>query len=218
MLISHLKNNHKMIKSLWLLLGLFVLSCSTTNKIATIKPEPDNSSPLVFENTPSFINLPVRIKLKDIEYTTNNLLTGLIYEDNTIEDDNIEMKIWEQAPISITNENGKIKTVLSLKALVKYRIGTKTLGIDLYKTNEFNLNGVITLISNATLNNWKLSTYTSLRSLEWNESPTLTVFGKNVPVTYLINPTITHFKSKIEKSIDAAIEKSMDFKPNVLDA
>jgi len=218
LLISHLKNNHKMIKSLWLLLGLFVLSCSTTNKIATIKPEPDNSSPLVFENTPSFINLPVRIKLKDIEYTTNNLLTGLIYEDNTIEDDNIEMKIWEQAPISITNENGKIKTVLSLKALVKYRIGTKTLGIDLYKTNEFNLNGVITLISNATLNNWKLSTYTSLRSLEWNESPTLTVFGKNVPVTYLINPTITHFKSKIEKSIDAAIEKSMDFKPNVLDA
>lgn len=207
-----------MIKPLWLLLGLFVLSCSTTNKIATLKPEPDNSSPLVFENTPSFINLPVRIKLKDIEYTTNNLLTGLIYEDNMIEDDNIEMKIWKQAPISITNENGKIKTVLSLKALVKYRIGTKTLGIDLYKTNEFNLNGVITLISNATLNNWKLSTYTSLRSLEWNESPTLTVFGKNVPVTYLINPTITHFKSKIEKSIDAAIEKSMDFKPNVLDA
>jgi hypothetical protein len=54
--------------------------------------------------------------------------------------------------------------------------------------------------------------------MDWNESPTMTVFGKNLPVTYLINPAISLFKSKIEKNIDAAIEKSMDFKPNVLNA
>ena len=46
----------------------------------------------------------------------------------------------------------------------------------------------------------------------------MSVFGKNMPVTYLINPAVSIFKSKIEKSIDAAIEKSMDFKPNVLAA
>jgi hypothetical protein len=39
----------------------------------------------------------------------------------------------------------------------------------------------------------------------------------NIPVTYLINPTVKIFKSKIEKNIDNAIEK-MDFKPNVLAA
>jgi hypothetical protein len=46
----------------------------------------------------------------------------------------------------------------------------------------------------------------------------MSVFGKNVPITYLINPTIKLFKSKIEKKIDDAIAKSMDFKPNVLAA
>ena len=215
-----------MLKSFpFLLVFLFFLSissCSTSNKIATLKPEPDNGDPLVYENSASFINLPISVKLKDVESQTNALLNGLIYEDSNIEDDNIEMKIWKLAPITIENDkesNGeKIKTVLLLKALVKYRIGTKTLGVALYNTKEFNLNGVVTLVSDVGLTNWKLNTKTELKSLEWNESPTMVVFGKNVPVTYLINPAVKLFRSKIESKIDAAIEKSMDFKPNVLAA
>jgi hypothetical protein len=208
-----------------LLVILFIISisgCSTSQKIATLKPEPDDAIPLVYENVPSFINLPISVKLKDIENQTNALLNGLIYEDNNIEDDDIEMKIWKLAPITIINDHGspgeRIKTILPLKAIVKYRIGTKKLGISLYDTREFNLNGVVTLLSDVSLTNWKLNTTTELKSLDWNESPTMTVFGKNVPVTYLINPGVKLFKSKIEKKIDAAIEKSMDFKPNVLAA
>ncbi|MGZ9734370.1 DUF4403 family protein [Flavobacterium sp. GNP002] len=201
---------------------ILITSCSTTNKIATLKPEPDDATPLVYENTPSFINLPISVKLKDIENQTNSLLNGLIYEDNNIEDDDIEMKIWKLAPITIKNDNAangqKIRTVLPLKAIVKYRIGTKKMGVELYNTKEFNLDGVVTLLSDVGLTNWKMNTKTELKSLDWNESPTMTVFGKNVPVTYLINPGIKLFKSKIEKKIDDAIAKSMDFKPNVLAA
>lgn len=199
-----------------------LLSCSTSQKIDTLRPEPDDASPIVYENTPSFINLPISVKLKDIENKTNSLLNGLIYEDTNIEDDDIEMKIWKLAPITIQNENvlygEKIKTILPLKATVKYRIGTKTMGVDLYNIREFNLNGVITLNSDVALYNWKLKTKTELKSLDWSESPTMLVFGKNVPVTYLINPAIQIFRSKIERKIDEAIEKSMDFKPNVLTA
>ncbi|PKB16172.1 DUF4403 family protein [Flavobacterium sp. 5] len=217
-----------MLKSFSCLIILTVItslttSCSSTSqKIEALKPEPDDAVPLSYTSTPSFINLPVSIKLKDIENQTNTLLNGLIYEDNKIEDDNIEIKIWKQAPITITNDHGKegekIKTVLPLKVWVKYRIGTKTMGVDLYKNQEFNLNGVVTLLSSVNLNNWKLSSKTNLKSLDWVESPSMTVFGKNMPVTYLINPAVSLFKSQIEKSIDAAIENSMDFKPNVMDA
>ncbi|MDN3674821.1 DUF4403 family protein [Flavobacterium branchiarum] len=204
------------------MIALFIASCSSSQKLATLKPEPDDASPLIYDNAPSFINLPITIKLKDIENQTNTILNGLIYEDNNIEDDDIEIKIWKLAPIKIevdpANPGKKIKTILPLKALVKYRIGTKQLGVELYDTREFNLNGVITLNSSVGLTNWKLNTKTELKSLDWNESPTMSVFGKNMPVTYLINPAVSIFKSKIEKSIDAAIEKSMDFKPNVLAA
>jgi hypothetical protein len=201
---------------------LFVSSCATTSKIGALKPEPDDATPLIYENTPSFINMPISVKLKDIENQTNALLSGLIYEDNNIEDDDIEMKVWKLAPITIKNDIGekgeKIRTILPLKAIVKYRIGTKKLGIEMYDTREFHLDGVVTLVSDVSLINWKLNTKTELKSLDWNESPTMTVFGKNVPVTYLINPGIKLFKSKIEKKIDDAIAKAMDFKPNVLGA
>jgi hypothetical protein len=205
-----------------ILIIFLISSCSTSNKIAALKPEPDDASPLVYETPVSFINLPISVKLKDIENKTNSLLNGLIYEDNNIDDDNIEMKIWKLAPITIENDKEstgeKIKTILPLKAWIKYRIGTKTLGVDLYNYKEFNLSGLVTLVSDVGLNNWKLTTKTELKSLDWNESPTMLVFGKNVPVTYLITPAIKIFRSKIEKSIDAAIEKSMDFKPNVVAA
>lgn len=197
-------------------------SCSSTQKIETLKPEPDDATPLVYDSSPSFINLPITVKLSDIENQTNTLLNGLIYEDNNIQDDDIEMKIWKQGPIKIQNDpanpNKKIKTILPLKATIKYRIGTKKLGVELYDIREFNLNGTITLSSETTLSNWKLTTKTQFKSLDWNESPTMTVFGKNMPITYLINPAVSIFKNEIEKTIDETIEKSMDFKPNVIQA
>ena len=52
-----------------LAISLFV-SCSTASKLDALKPEPDDAVPLVYENSPSFINLPVTIKLKDIEKKT----------------------------------------------------------------------------------------------------------------------------------------------------
>ncbi|MGA9637988.1 DUF4403 family protein [Flavobacterium sp.] len=208
---------------LFIVTSILIVSCSTTNKINALKPEPDDASPIVYENTPSFINMPINVKLKDIENSVNNYLNGLIYEDNSIEDDDLQIKIWKQAPISIRNENtasttNTITTVIPLKLQVKYRLGTKKVGVEMYNIREFNLNGKITLSSTVALTNWKLKTKTEIKSLDWNENPTMSVFGKNIPINYLINPTIKLFKTKIENKIDEAIEKSMDFKPNIISA
>lgn len=197
---------------------LLLVSCASTSKIDALKPEPEDASPLIYDNKPSFISLPVALKIKDIENQTNKFLTGLIYEDNNIEDDDYTLKIWKQAPIIIENENGKIKTLLPLKVNVKYRIGTNKLGVNLYNTQEFNFNGRVILNSTVRLNNWNMKTKTEFKSIIWNESPSVTVFGKDVPITYIINPAMQLFKSKIEKTIDETIQESMDFKPNVLDA
>jgi hypothetical protein len=203
---------------LLLVISILFSGCNTTQKIASLKPEPDDASPLIYDNTVSYINMPIQIKLRDVENKINSTLTGLIYEDSNIEDDDIAIKIWKQAPIQLDNINGKIKTLLPLKAQVKYRIGTNKLGVDLYTTKEFMFNGTINLLSEVNLSNWKLSTKTQFKSLDWNESPSVIVLGKSVPITYLVNPALHFFKEKMEKSIDDAIEKSMDFKPNVLDA
>ncbi len=206
-----------------LIIVLIISSCASKKQLDTIKPEAEKAAtPLVYELDPSFINVPVSIKLSDIENQTNAILNGLIYENKGIEDDNIEIKVWKQAPITIRQDkasnNQRIKTILPLKAVIKYRIGTQTMGVNLYKTSEFNLNGVVTLSSDIGLSNWKLKSKTTITDLQWKESPSMVVYGKNVPVTYLVNPAIKLFRANIEKSIDEAIQASMDFKPNVLNA
>jgi hypothetical protein len=207
-----MKNCFLVLISLILLSALF--SCSSTNNIATIKPEPSQNTPMAYKTTTSFVSMPMEVSLKEIENQLNKALTGLIYEDNNLDDDKTEMKIWKTGTIKLIEKDGKIQSVLPLKIWSKIKYGTEFMGLN--DTREIDLNGTITLLSTAKLSNWKMNTSSVIEDFEWSESPTILVAGKKVPITYIINPTLSIFKSKVAKKIDDAIEKSCDFKPYVL--
>jgi hypothetical protein len=193
----------------------FLFSCSTTKKIDSLKPEPSMNAPVVYNTTTSFINMPMDITLKDIENQLNKSLTGLVFEDSDMTDDKTEMKIWKTAPIKLIEKDGKIQSVLPLKIWAKFKYGTEFLGLN--DTREIEANGTISMLSSVTLSNFKMTTSSVIEDFEWSESPTILVSGKKVPITYIINPTLSIFKSKISKKIDEAIDKTCDFKPYVLD-
>ena len=67
------------------------------------------------------------------------------------------------------------------------------------------------------MTNFKLTTSSKIEDYVWSESPTIVVAGKNVPITYIINPMLSLSKSKISKMIDDAINGLPNFKPLVLD-
>ena len=192
-----------------------LFGCSSSQKIAALKPEPSLNVPLAYKTTTSFVSMPMNISLQEIENQLNKSLNGLIYEDNDLEDDKSEMKIWKTGTIKLIEKDGKIQSVLPLKIWAKFKYGTDFMGLN--DTRELDLNGTITLISSVKLSNWKMNTNSTIEDFEWSESPTVLVAGKKVPITYIINPTLSIFKSKVAKKIDDAIEKSCDFKPYVLD-
>mgnify|MGYP003615030621 FL=1 len=206
----------KTIIAFTLIFSLFfvVISCGTTSKIEALKPLPSNNSPVVYKNKTSFVAMPVEVTLKEIESQLNKNLTGLIYNDSILSDDKTEMKIWKTAPIKLTEKDGNIVSVIPMKIWAKFKYGTDFMGLN--DTREVNLNGTITLNSKTHLTNWKLTTVSKLEDFEWSESPSILVAGKNVPITYIINPTLSIFKSKIAKKIDKAIDETCDFKPQVL--
>ena len=193
---------------------LLLVACGTTNKIEALKPAPSNNAAVVYKNKISFIAMPVEISLKEIESQLNKNLKGLIYNDTILADDKTEMKIWKTAPIQLTEKNGNIVSIIPLKIWAKFKYGTDFMGLN--DTREINLNGKITLDSKTSLYNWKLTTTSKINAFEWSESPNVVVAGKKVPITYIINPTLNIFKSKIAKKIDDAIDSSCDFKPQVL--
>ena len=192
--------------------------CSSAKQIEALKPEPGNTTTVAYETTTSFISLPVTITLNDIESQLNKMLTGLVYEDNNINDDDIALKIWKTAPIKFSEQNGKLQSVVPIKINARVRYGTSALGFDLKDTREFDLNAVVTFNSKVGLTNWKLNTITTIESLKWQETPTITIGNQKIAITYLINPAIKIFKSKIENMLDQSLAKATDFKPQVLDA
>ncbi len=198
--------------------SLSLNSCGTTGTAINALRPTQETAPSVYESTTSFINLPIKIRVQDIENQINNSLNGLIYEDSNIEDDDISMKVWKQMPIKLKSLNGKIQILLPLKAEVQYQIGTEALGIKMYDVRKYTFNGTVTLLSEIALTNWQMRTKTEFQSLDFNESPTVLIAGKNIPITYIIKPAISLFRNDIEKSLDESITKSMDFKANVLDA
>ncbi|MCG2610812.1 DUF4403 family protein [Flavobacterium sp. SM15] len=202
--------------SLVVIIGAIVLfaSCSSSKKIEALKPAPSDATPTVYKTTTSYINMPVEVPIKEIETQLNKALTALIYNDSIIEDDKTEMKIWKQAPIKLIEKDGKIQSQLPMKIWIRVKYGTEYLGLNDMK--DINLNGTITLLSDAKLSNWKLTTNSIIEDFQWSESPSIEVKGRNIPITYLVNPTLRIFKSKIAKKIDEAINKTTDFKPQVL--
>lgn len=208
----------KNLTSLLIVCGALLTGCGTSKRIEALKPEPGNTTDVVYDATESFINLPVTVAVADIEGQINKMFSGLMFEDKKIEDDDVSMKVWKTAPFKFSEQNGKLISVVPIKVNAKVRYGTTALGVDLYDTREFDLNATITFSSKVNLSNWKLTTTTTIQSLEWNESPTITIAGKKIAITYLINPAIKLFKSRIEDELDKAIGQVLDFKPQVLDA
>ena len=198
------------------ILFLSIVSCGTVKKIEALKPIPSESVSMVYKNKTSFIAMPVEITIQDIQKQLNKSLKGLIFEDDNIEDDNVKMKIWKTDNIQLKEKNGIIYSQIPLKILITVKYGSDFLGLN--DTKDIYLNGTVSLKSKTHLTNWKLTTNSTIEKLEWNESPSIIVSGKQIPITYLINPAISMFKKDISKEIDNAIDATCDFKPSVLDA
>lgn len=199
-------------------ISFLMTSCgaTSTKKIEALKPEPTKQNIILYKNKTSFISLPVEITLKDIQKQLNKNLDGLIYHDSILDGDNTEMKIWKSRAIELSEEKGKILSEIPLKIWTKVRYGTQFLGLN--DTKEIYMDGVLYLESTPHLSNWKLTTKSKIIDLKWNESPSIMIAGKLVPITYLVNPTVNYFKKTIATEIDKAIDETCDFKPYVLDA
>lgn len=195
-----------------------ITSCSTTKQLATMAPEKNDATSVAYDAKTSFLPLPIQIPYTELSKQLNVNLPREMYKDTVVEDDDLKVLLEKTGDLQLSFLDGKILTTLPLKATIQYRYGTDRLGVKLFDTKTFVLNGVVELHSEVHLTNWKLSTKTKLEKINWVESPTMSMLGKPIPVTYLMNPAIKIFRGKIEKSIDDAIAKNVDFKPQVLQA
>ena len=195
----------------FIVLSLLIASCAT-NRLNIEKPKESYIEPS-FEEKMSTIGISLDIDMPSLEKSINAMLPHLLYEDNSLEENNLMLKVWKTQNLRFSINGNKISCTLPLKVWVQ--TGFKKTILGMTAQQYYQANGAISVKLTTAfqlLNNWKLATYTTLDSYTWTEKPTINVAGFAMPVTTIADMTIGAMKKTINSSINEAIADNLDIK------
>lgn len=166
----------------------------------------------------STAHVPVSIALTDVERQINAQVTGLIYEDNSFDDnnnDNFMTKVWKRGPILVSAEDSLFHFTVPLKIWAK--AGVTVLGFTQYKETEFEID--LRFKTKFDLDpDWAVHTQTQPDGYGWVRRPTVSVVGLNIPITNLVGRLIDKNLGNITKALDQQVRRNVDLKTPILKA
>ncbi|MDD3080058.1 MAG: DUF4403 family protein [Paludibacter sp.] len=195
-----------------LMLIFFITSCKT---LQVEKPResylPSKLNPVMSE-----IPLKVEVDMKKIESTVNKKLTGLIYEGNNINNQDLSLKVWKVQNFTFNVNNNVIEYRVPLKIWSRFAWKIEKFGLSM--SDHYEANGSIALTYKTTINidkNWNLVAKTSAVGYQWLQTPKLNVVGVNVPVTPIANLVLSQGDKLITDQIDQVLSQMVDLKKYV---
>lgn len=172
--------------------------------------------------TPSIIGFTVEAKLSDIQRQLNETFTGLVYEDNSFEDnggDNLMVKAWKQEKITLAMKEDMLIYRIPLKLWIKAGFKTTQLGMTFSDYRE--VNGAIALVFRTRLSinpDWSINTQTEASGYEWITEPVVKIAGVNIPVKFVADLILKKNRKIIGSSIDESVKEFLDLKPYAMQA
>ena len=195
-------------------LSIIFQSCSST-KLATEK-QVEKYAAFSYDPVPSSISLPVEMKVASLEALLNRQLTGLIYDDNSLDNnggDNIMVKAWKKENIKLGFENGQFIYRVPLKLWIKAGWKIEQFGLSLSDYRELNAEIALKFHSSVAVNkDWTISTLTVSDGYEWLSTPTLKIGPVELPITFIADMIIKYNTATINKAIDDGLKQSLDLK------
>jgi hypothetical protein len=169
------------------------------------------TAPAKFEGPPpnqlksSIIGVPVEISIKDLEAKINKELVGLMYEDNSFENnnnDNLKVSAWKRDNFIIELNGNElsyhipIKLSIQLKKFIPLPVVTAEIALDFKTTLALN-------------KDWTLNTKTTATGYQWYSSPTVTVGGYDISIKYIADIILLASKGTIGNQVDKAIKDNL---------
>ena len=213
-----------------LLVSLFLIglltNCqpSATNRLNPTAPkEAYNTTVMEVRNDRflSTVHILVSIAMSDVERQINAQVSGLIYEDNSLEDrnagpnnrDNFMAKVWKRGTIIVDAQDSLFVFTVPLRIWVK--AGISVLGFTQYKETEFEID--LRFKTKFDLDrDWSVNTQTQADGYAWVRRPTISVVGFNVPITSFVSRMIDKNLGSITKTLDGQIRRNVDLRTPVL--
>ncbi len=166
----------------------------------------------------SVLNVPVEIPVAEIEKQINNQIKGLIYDDNSYEDegnDNLKAKVWKISPIKVVAIDSSFLFEVPLKIWVSAGYKISPLGVTMsgYKDTEFSIR--IRLISKiGIMPSWQIKSETYVDSYDWISEPNIRVAGINIPIKGMVSRMLSKNFEKITDAIDEQVASNLELKKN----
>lgn len=171
-----------------------------------------------YEPKPSLINLPVEMKVSELELFLNKQLTGLIYEDNSLEDnggDNLMVKAWKKDNIRLNFDKGQFTYNVPLKLWIKAGWKIDKFGITLSDYREVNAEISLDFHTSLAVNkDWSLTTKTVSDGYRWISKPVLKLGPIDLPITFIADMIIKYNMGTISTAIDEGMKTSLDLRSN----
>jgi Domain of unknown function (DUF4403) len=160
-------------------------------------------------STVSFVHIPVRWSQSDIEQMLNNQITGVLYEDMSLDADGLKIKATKSRTLKIRLDGMS----MTYKVPVQLWIFKKLLETKLTGVRGIEAEGEIALTFKTVLQiqpDWSLQSKTELVGYEWLKNMAVKTGLGNLDVKYIANVVVDRTKMELTKGIDASIKQSVD--------
>lgn len=188
-------------------------SCKTVN--VTRPAETYNNQ--VPQPKPSMISFSAQSKISDIQNELNRNFTGLIYEDNSLENngnDNLMVKAWKQGDIKIDMKGNVLSYKVPLKTWIKAGVKFQKFGINISDYRELNAALELRFKTAITLNpDWTITTKTTADGYDWISAPVVNVGGLDISVKFVADLIMQSSLKDMGSMIDESIKDYLNLKP-----
>jgi hypothetical protein len=212
--------HHFRFPSLYLLsfILLFTFSCKSYKAVA---PE-EKYIPFTIYPEISEVNIPVEVSIPGMERSINNMITGLLYEDNDLENnggDDLMLKVWKQDKITIDVKQNNVFYNIPLKLWIKAGFKIDKFGIKFSQYNEGECALTLKFKSKVGLDSlWRVTTSTEANGYDWITKPTIKIGTFDMPITFLANQILKSQQGRIAGIIDKQAAAHLDIKKYVEEA
>ena len=192
---------------------------STTITDTKAPEEIYNHKTVQVEKHLSTISVPFEITMTDVERQVNINVKDLIYEDNSMDDnnyDNFMCKVYKRDKIAVSSDNQSFIFDVPLKVWAK--VGYKVFGVSI-APQELNFELNVKFASQFNIApNWEANVKSTLIAYEWVKKPTIKLAGFDIPVSSLVEKALNSKKDDMLKALDDAVRKNVEIKKYIIQA
>lgn len=188
-------------------LSLYFGACKITQPIRPMEKYDIDS----LKTEISVLHIPVQVGKKELQENLNRQLGEVLYEDSTMQDDQLMIRAIKKEDVVISIDSQEISYRVPLDLWIK-----KGLAI-----TDFEAEGELELqfITRYEIQeNWELKTHTEVAGYKWLSKPVLKLGFVDLPIKFIANKVLERTKATISRAIDQQLASFFDLQAEIEEA